>query len=172
MEHPENVVVIEATTNDIDESNATKSSKKAKKLILRPMYGVMLRALVFGKDGKSRVESTCREGVGRGSQYGTSTLGRHIKDYLGIKDKFHDVGSMMIHNEGKVRNRKMSQKVSHEKVAMTIIKNDLPFSFVEYERITHIFTYLNPGVKHISRNTGASDVWKICTNKKKSLRKG
>ena len=45
-----------------------------------------------------------------------------------------------------------------------IIKHNLPFSFVKYEGIRKIFSYLNSDVKHISRNTSKADVIKFYKN--------
>ena len=47
-----------------------------------------------------------------------------------------------------------------------IVKHNLPFTFVEYEGIRKIFTYLNPDVKHISRNTTKADIIKIYMKEK------
>ncbi|KAL4627208.1 hypothetical protein ACB092_05G151700 [Castanea dentata] len=48
-----------------------------------------------------------------------------------------------------------------EMLAETIIKHNLPFSFVEYEGIRKVFKYLNSDVKNISRNTSKADVLKL-----------
>ena len=51
-------------------------------------------------------------------------------------------------------------------LAKAIVKHNLPFTFVEYEGIRKIFTYLNPDVKHISRNTTKADIIKIYMKEK------
>ncbi|KAI5648609.1 hypothetical protein M9H77_34614 [Catharanthus roseus] len=115
------------------------------------------------KDGKPRAEYLgCKNVyIAGGSKYGTSTLKHHIDDCVSIRAKIRDVGDMIIDSTtGKARKRNFSQKVLREKIALAIIKHDLPFSFVEYEGIRDIFTYVNLDVKYISRNTATSDVWK------------
>ncbi|KAG5548760.1 hypothetical protein RHGRI_014198 [Rhododendron griersonianum] len=47
------------------------------------------------------------------------------------------------------------------KMAMTIIKHNYHFQFVEHERIRDIHSFLNPTVKSISRNTAKADVLKL-----------
>ena len=56
---------------------------------------------------------------------------------------------------------KITQEVFCEMLAEAIIKHNLPFSFVEYEGIRKVFSYLNSEVKHISRNTSKVDVVKL-----------
>ncbi|KAL3517105.1 hypothetical protein ACH5RR_024007 [Cinchona calisaya] len=47
-----------------------------------------------------------------------------------------------------------------------IIKDDLPFTFVEYDGIRELLTSLHPKVKQISRNTTRMDVLKLYTIEK------
>ncbi|KZT76286.1 hypothetical protein F511_46689 [Dorcoceras hygrometricum] len=47
--------------------------------------------------------------------------------------KFYDVGQMLVDHDGKVRSRKVDQKVVRDLLAAAIIRHDLPFSFVEYD---------------------------------------
>ena len=46
-------------------------------------------------------------------------------------------------------------------LAEVIIKHNLPFSFVEYDGIRKVFSYLNLDVKHIFRNTSKADILKL-----------
>ena len=59
----------------------------------------------------------------------------------------------------------LQNKITHEEfremLAVAIIKHNLPFSFVEYEGIRKVFSYLNSDIKHISRNTSKTDVLKL-----------
>ena len=56
---------------------------------------------------------------------------------------------------------KITQEVFCEMLVEAIIKHNLPFSFVEYEGIRKVFSYLISDVKHISRNTSKADVVKL-----------
>ena len=56
---------------------------------------------------------------------------------------------------------KITQEEFHEMLAEAIIKHNLPFSFVEYEAIRKVFSYLNSNIKHISRNTSKPNVLKL-----------
>lgn len=47
-----------------------------------------------------------------GKHYGTSTLWRHIKTCN--KLKFHDVGQMILDQDGKMKSKKIDQKISRE----------------------------------------------------------
>ena len=59
----------------------------------------------------------------------------------------------------------LQNKITHEEfremLAEAIIKHNLPFSFVEYEGIRKVFSYLNSDIKHIFRNTSKTDVLKL-----------
>lgn len=55
-------------------------------------------------------------------------------------------------------------------LAVAIVKHDLPFNYVEYEGIRDLHKYLNPDVKHITRNTAKADVLKLHKKHKEILR--
>lgn len=57
-----------------------------------------------------------------------------------------------------------------EMVAVAIIQHNLPYSFVEYEKIREAFTYANPTIEFWCRNTAASDVFKIYEKEKMKLK--
>ncbi|KAG6482782.1 hypothetical protein ZIOFF_059421 [Zingiber officinale] len=103
-----------------------------------------------------------------GKQYGTSTLWRHLKIY--DKLKFNDVGQMILDQDGKMRSKKINQKLSRELLACAIIRHDLPFSFVEYDGIRTWIKYINPDVACISRNTLVSDINRIYLKEKEKLK--
>ncbi|KAJ9557104.1 LOW QUALITY PROTEIN: hypothetical protein OSB04_011718 [Centaurea solstitialis] len=69
-----------------------------------------------------------------------------------------------------IRNLKFSQEKFRELLIHALVRHDLPFSFVEYEGIRNIFTYLEPNVIHISRNTGKSDIRKLYESQTNRLR--
>ena len=61
---------------------------------------------------------------------------------------------------------KINQEEFCEMLAEAIIKHNLPFSFVEYEGIRKVSSYLNSYVKHISRNTSKANVLKLYKKEK------
>lgn len=100
---------------------------------------------------------------------GTTTLNTHWKTCK-KRPKDNDVGAMMLDYEGKMRARKLDQKIFREMIAMAIIEHGLPYSFVEYRRIRNALTYANPDIKYWSRNTAASDCSKVFEKEKQNLK--
>ncbi|KAL1198239.1 hypothetical protein V5N11_026908 [Cardamine amara subsp. amara] len=82
----------------------------------------------------------------------TSNFNRHSL-VCNKKPRDGDVGAMLVNLEGKIQARKIDQVVFREMVAKCIIEHDLPFLYVEYDRVKLIWKYLNADVKFISRNT-------------------
>ena len=82
------------------------------------------------------------------SHHGTSNLHRHLHKRL-KRNEVKEDGE----EEGTVLQNKITQEKFCEMLAKAFIKHNLPFSFVEYEGIRKVFSYLNSDVKHISRNT-------------------
>ncbi|KAF7826931.1 zinc finger BED domain-containing protein DAYSLEEPER-like [Senna tora] len=128
-------------------------------------------SLGVGEDGKPRAKCKgCDEVyIAGGSSHGTSSLTCHILKCSKL-NSYHNVGNMLIDHAGKLRSRKISQKVLRSLTAMAIIRYDLPFSVVEYEGVREIFKYCNPDVKFITRNTTVAEVWKVYKSKKESLK--
>ncbi|CAA0836411.1 Zinc finger BED domain-containing protein DAYSLEEPER [Striga hermonthica] len=158
---------------NINESNANPT-KKAK--TYDPTSGVweFFDRLGTGSDGKPRAAcKACKKKyIAGGSRYGTSSITRHMNKCQQLKSRYQsDVSNLLIDHAGKMRSRKISQKVLREKIAQAIIRHDLPFSFVEYDGIKDVLKYCNPDVRTFSRNTASSDVLKLYTAKKKILRK-
>ncbi|KAF7820896.1 zinc finger BED domain-containing protein RICESLEEPER 2-like [Senna tora] len=85
--------------------------------------------------------------------------------------KYKNIGVMMLGQAGRLRSRQVDPKRVREVMSMAIIKHDLPYSFVEYRRVRELLNLLNPDVKHISRNTAMSDVWKFYLDQKDKLKK-
>ena len=103
-----------------------------------------------------------------GSNYGTSTLKRHINICKSLV-KYQDVGVMLDH-ERKLRSKKIDQKQVRELICMSIISHDLPLSFVKYKWIKELMKYLNPTVKHISRLIATNDIRKFYLAQKEKLK--
>ncbi|CAD5324782.1 unnamed protein product [Arabidopsis thaliana] len=91
---------------------------------------------------------------------GTNTYQRHLQ-ICKLVPRNGDISRMMVNAEAKLQARKIDQSVFRELVAKTIIQHDLPFSYVEYERVRETWKYLNADVKFFSRNTAAADVYKF-----------
>ncbi|XP_039169031.1 uncharacterized protein LOC104444289 [Eucalyptus grandis] len=62
------------------------------------------------------------------------------------------------------------QGVFRDMLARAIIKHNYTYSFVDHEATRELFSYLNPNVKHISRNTAKSDVVKVYEKEKRILK--
>ena len=90
------------------------------------------------------------------SHNGTSNLHRHLLKCLKQNEVKQDG-----EEEGRVLQNKITQEEFREMLAEAIIKHNLLFSFVEYEGIRIVFSYLNSNVKHIFRNTSKTDVLKL-----------
>ena len=65
---------------------------------------------------------------------------------------------------------KITQEVFREMLVKAIIKQNLPFSFVEYEGNRKVFSYLNSDVKHKSRNTSKADFLKLYKKEKDDIK--
>ncbi|KAF7815103.1 zinc finger BED domain-containing protein RICESLEEPER 2-like [Senna tora] len=85
--------------------------------------------------------------------------------------KYKNIGVMMLDQAERLRPRQVDPKRVREVMSMAIIEHDLPYSFVEYRRVRELLNLLNPDVKHISRNTAMSDVWKFYLDQKDKLKK-
>ena len=76
-----------------------------------------------------------------------------------------DVKQMLLNaslsSDMSLRSSKIDNDVYREKVAKMIVRHELPFLLVEYEGVRDVHTYLNPDVKHISRDTCKADMFKL-----------
>lgn len=93
------------------------------------------------------------------SRNGTNTMNRHTRTC-----------SKTPGNTPRSSYRKLDMEVFREMVAVAIIQHNLPYSFVEYEKIREAFTYVNPTIEFWCRNTAASDVFKIYEKEKMKLK--
>ncbi|CAL5183153.1 unnamed protein product [Lathyrus oleraceus] len=65
--------------------------------------------------------------------YGTTSLNRHMKKCTKIK--YADVGQVMMDLQGRLKNLTIDKKVSRSMCATAIIAHDLPYKFVEFQKI-------------------------------------
>nr|GMD42790.1 zinc finger BED domain-containing protein RICESLEEPER 2-like [Ipomoea batatas] len=98
--------------------------------------------LVDGKE-KAKCNGCGKLYVVSGSQYGTSTLSRYIPKCVALP-KYHNIGTMMLDAQGKLRSRQLDHKHMREVIAMAIVEHDLPYSFVEYRRVRELLYMCNP----------------------------
>ncbi|XP_050908840.1 zinc finger BED domain-containing protein RICESLEEPER 4-like [Lathyrus oleraceus] len=101
--------------------------------------------------------------------YGTASLNRHMKKCTKIK--YADVGQVMMDLQGRLKNLTIDKKVSRSMCATAIIAHDLPYKFVEFQKIRDWMKYLNPDFSPISRNTAKADVDEIFKTEKEALKK-
>ncbi|XP_013632998.1 PREDICTED: zinc finger BED domain-containing protein RICESLEEPER 3-like [Brassica oleracea var. oleracea] len=100
--------------------------------------------------------------------HGTTSLKRHCgicKMYTRLN------GKMNVNAEGKLIPRKYDHLVFRQLVAKTIVQHDLPFSYVEYEKVRDTWRYLNVDVQTICRNTAKADVYRLYENERAALKR-
>ncbi|KAL3646943.1 hypothetical protein CASFOL_009487 [Castilleja foliolosa] len=133
-----------------DELEATKKRGRAETSVVWQYFD----KVGVGKDGKERAQ--CK---------------RHLGKCKNVP-KFHEteVGKLMFDQAGKLRSRKIDNKVVRDIIAMAIIEHDLPFSFTEYRRIRELLKYINPEGKAYSRRTATVDVINMYETEKEKLK--
>jgi len=121
---------------------------------------------IFGKIGKDKdgtERATCNYcftdfaiGINprSGHSYGTSHLMRHV-----FLCKAFRLNLFSLEEQTSIT--PINQKFHCDLLADAIISHDLPFSFVEYEKIRAWVKYLNPCAEMVSRITIVSDIEKI-----------
>ncbi|KAL2942223.1 putative AC transposase [Bienertia sinuspersici] len=114
----------------------------------------------------------CGQRYNAESRQGTGNLKRHIKKCK--KRTFKDVGQLILDSSsfGSMMNRipAIDCDVFREMLSIAVVKHDLPFQFAEYSGIRKCFSYINPEVKLVSRNTLKADVLKMFKREKEKLR--
>ena len=128
--------------------------------------------VVTKKDGSEKAQCKhCKIEYAHDSHNnGTNVMRRHLLK-CNLKATTGDVRQMVLNAEAKLQARKYDHTVFPQMVAKCIILHDLPFSYVEYERVRSVWTYLNADVKFISRNTAAKDVYKFYQSETDILKK-
>ena len=62
---------------------------------------------------------------------------------------------------GELGIHKFDPLVARQKLTIVVVKHELPLKFVENEAFRDFVNYYNPLVKHMSRNTLKSEIFKI-----------
>ncbi|XP_056850660.1 zinc finger BED domain-containing protein RICESLEEPER 2-like [Raphanus sativus] len=101
--------------------------------------------------------------------HGTSGLRRHRFRCKVYQRKNRN--QQKINFKGKLHSGKYDHTVFRQMVAKTIVQHDLPYSYVEYEKVRETWTYLNPDVQTICRNTARSDVYRLYESERDALRR-
>ncbi|CAI9277872.1 unnamed protein product [Lactuca saligna] len=103
---------------------------------------------------------------------------RNLKHHLSIckPSCLRDIGQMVLDiggNGGSITSRvlEFNPNTFRELLATTIVRHDQPFKFVEYEVVRKCFTYLNPEVKMVARNTIKAKVLDIYKMEKMKMTK-
>ncbi|XP_056862075.1 zinc finger BED domain-containing protein RICESLEEPER 2-like [Raphanus sativus] len=100
--------------------------------------------------------------------HGTTSLKRH-RDVCKMYTRLN--GKMNVNAEGRLQPRKYDHLVFRQLVAKTIVQHDLPYSYVEYEKVRDTWRYLNADVKTISRNTAKKDVFRLYESERDTLKR-
>ncbi|XP_010430917.1 PREDICTED: zinc finger BED domain-containing protein RICESLEEPER 1-like [Camelina sativa] len=101
---------------------------------------------------------------------GTNSYNRHMKACKVLLSNA-DISKVMLNSEARLQARKIDHMIFHEMVAKCIIQHDLPFAYVEYERVRSVWKYLNAYVKFISWNTAEANVYKLYENEIENLKR-
>ncbi|KAK2970545.1 hypothetical protein RJ640_010064 [Escallonia rubra] len=110
----------------------------------------------FQKDGKEKGRCLkCKKEYEAGNS-GTSNMLRHI---IKCRDGEKQADYVPLDHD-KYR----------EKLSISIVKHNYPFSYVEHEGTRELHSFLNPEVKPLTRNTAKADVLKIYEKEKDFLR--
>ena len=62
---------------------------------------------------------------------------------------------------GELGIQKFDPLVARQKLTTVVVKHELPLRFMEYETFRDFVDYCNPLVKHMSKNTLKSEIFKI-----------
>jgi len=76
----------------------------------------------------------------------------------------------MMDLQGKLKTHAIDKKVSREMCAAMIIAHNLPYKFVEFQKIRDWLKYLNPNFVFVTQNTAKADVMDIFKREKEILK--
>ncbi|KAG8371874.1 hypothetical protein BUALT_Bualt12G0008300 [Buddleja alternifolia] len=113
----------------------------------------------FSENGKEKAKCRKCGQIYASGPCGTTNMKRHIRDSCPFRDQ----------SGVEFQNIEFDQSIFRKKVAKAMIKHNYPFKFVEHEGIRDVFSYLNPRVQHVSRNTAKGYVLKIYEMEKEKI---
>ena len=105
------------------------------------------------------------------SSFGTRNLRKHVQACPGANTR--DVGQTLLADKSgslSVSDSKFDPKRYRELVVISIIKHDLPFSYVEYESVRDTHKYLCGDVPFIFINTVKVDLVKMYMREKQKIK--
>lgn len=144
------------------ESSTTGAVKKRKRMLTSVVWN-FFDILPVDKDGKEHCKCKgCGKVYVSTSRYGTGNMKKHIPMCPRIDTK--DIKQLMLDQSSgslSTRSRTFDQTKYRELLVNSVIKHDLPLSYVEYEGVRATHSYLEPDVTHISRNTCKLDIKKM-----------
>ncbi|KAD4385738.1 hypothetical protein E3N88_25907 [Mikania micrantha] len=116
--------------------------------------------LPVGPDGVRKAScNACGKVYSANPKAGTSNMKRHIPKCFDIDEP------------GPPKKRApLNQAMYREKLAMSIIKHNYPFSYVEHEGTRELHKFLHNDVNFITRNTAKSDVLQLYDREKTILK--
>ncbi|KAD1384629.1 hypothetical protein E3N88_42913 [Mikania micrantha] len=116
--------------------------------------------LPVGPDGVRKAScNACGKVYSANPKAGTSNMKRHIPKCFDIDEP------------GPPKKRApLNQAMYREKLAMSIIKHNYPFSYVEHEGTRELHKFLHNDVNFITRNTAKSDVLRLYDREKTILK--
>ena len=141
------------------ESGDNKNHEKRQRTPTSEVWGYFRKYV--NQDNVTKAQcNKCKIEYNASSKYGTENLWHHLETCL----KQRDVSQLILsQSQGSItaRSMKFNEEKFREMLIRAIIRHDLPFQFVEYECVRQIFSYLNPDVKFITRNTAKADILKL-----------
>nr|GMD23841.1 zinc finger BED domain-containing protein RICESLEEPER 2-like [Ipomoea batatas] len=141
---------------EVEQPNSEEPKPKRPKSTTSDVWKSFTKIGVVDGKEKAKCNGCGKEYIVGGIRYGTSSLLCHIPKCVALP-KYHNVGTMMLDAQGKLRSRQLDHKCLREVMAMVAIKHNLPYSFVEYRRVREMLSICNPDVKEYTRNTAMND---------------
>ncbi|GKE61336.1 zinc finger BED domain-containing protein RICESLEEPER 2-like protein, partial [Tanacetum coccineum] len=136
----------EQNTSEANEEGASSSTTGK----TRSSVWIYFTRIPIGPDGVARAScNSC--GATYTTRSGTTNMIRHIS-------KCFDLSDVSGPSQKRVR---LDRKVFKEKIAMSIIKHNYPFSYVEHDATRELHRFLHPDAKPMARNTAKKQVLKI-----------
>ncbi|XP_076936183.1 zinc finger BED domain-containing protein RICESLEEPER 2-like [Bidens hawaiensis] len=136
-----------------DEVNSNDSSKPS---YVWDYFGCVM----VEPDGTKKVScKACGQKYKVGSNLGTSNLKRHIPKRFDIDE----LGPP-------IKRAPLDLEMYKEKIAISIIKHNYPFSYVEHEGTRDLHKFLHPDVNDMTRNTAKSHILRVYDREKMILK--
>ena len=159
MDREENEAELQGAHSETQVTQPTKTVFQSNKRLKADVWKEYIPVGV-GIDGKNRGRCIycCKELVIE-VKNGTSSLKRHL-----------EICPVKPESDGNAE-RKYDHKVNREMTSELIIYHDLPFRYVEYEKVRARDKYLNPKCVPICRQTAAADVFRKYEMEKAKLKR-